>query len=77
MFYVVGKCYFANRSINLINYINTSGADQTIRVRENNFDIYDAFIQFFPKFPMEIFNRFEVFRLSCRAACRDTQTSIG
>jgi hypothetical protein len=47
MFYVVGKWYFANRSIILINNINTSGAEQTIRVRENNFYIYDAFIQFF------------------------------
>jgi hypothetical protein len=36
--------------------------DQTIRVMENKFDICDGHIQFFPTFPMEIFDRFEVFR---------------
>jgi hypothetical protein len=38
--------------------------DQTIRVMENNFDICDGNIRFFPAFPMEIFDRFEVFRLN-------------
>ncbi len=37
--------------------------DQTIRVMEDKFDICDGYIWFFPKFPMEIFYRFEDFRL--------------
>ncbi len=37
--------------------------DQTIRVMEKKFDICDVHIWFFPTFPMEIFDRFEVFRL--------------
>jgi hypothetical protein len=37
--------------------------DQTIRVMGNKFDICDGHFQFFPTFPMEIFDRFEVFRL--------------
>jgi hypothetical protein len=37
--------------------------DQTIRVMESNFDICDGQIRFFPAFLMEIFDRFEVFRL--------------
>jgi hypothetical protein len=36
--------------------------DQTIRVMESNFDICDGHIRFFPAFPMEIFDHFEVFR---------------
>jgi hypothetical protein len=39
--------------------------DQTIRVMGNKFDICDGHIQFFPTFPMEIFDRFEVFQLIC------------
>ncbi len=37
--------------------------DQTIRLVESNFDICDGHIRFFPAFPMEIFDQFEVFRL--------------
>ncbi len=37
--------------------------DQTIRVMESNFDICDGQIRFFSAFLMEIFDRFEVFRL--------------
>jgi hypothetical protein len=37
--------------------------DQTIRVMGNKVDIFEGQIQFFPTFPMEIFDRFEVFRL--------------
>jgi hypothetical protein len=39
--------------------------DQTIRVMGNKFDIFEGHIQFFPTFPMEIFDRFEVFQLIC------------
>jgi hypothetical protein len=38
--------------------------DQTIRLMGDKFDISDGHIQFFPTFPMEIFDRFEVFRLN-------------
>jgi hypothetical protein len=41
----------------------SGGADQTIRVTENNLYICDGHIWFFPTFPMLIFNCFEVFRL--------------
>jgi hypothetical protein len=39
----------------------SGGSDQTIRVIENNFDICDGLIWFFPTFPVENFLPFQSF----------------
>jgi hypothetical protein len=45
-----------------IHQAHRMAPDQTIRLMENKFDIYDGYIWCFPTFPMEIFDQFEVFR---------------
>ncbi len=55
--------YTVTRIDGILHQPHRMAPDQTIRVMGNKFDICDGYIQFFPTFPMEIFYRFEVFRL--------------
>jgi hypothetical protein len=55
--------YTVTRIDGILHQPHRMAPDQTIRVMGNKFDICDGHFQFFPTFPMEIFDRFEVFRL--------------
>jgi hypothetical protein len=56
--------YTVTRIDGILHQPHRMAPDQTIRVMGDKFDICDGHIQFFPTFPMEIFDRFEVFRLN-------------
>jgi len=60
---VVMRPYTVTRIDGKFHQPHRMAPDQTIRVMESNFDICDGQIRFFPAFLMEIFDRFEVFRL--------------
>jgi hypothetical protein len=57
-----GRYYTVIRIDGKLHQLHRMAPDQTIRVMGNKFDICDGHIRFFPTFPMEIFDRFEVFR---------------
>ena len=57
--------YTVTRIDGMLHQPHRMAPDQTIRVMGDKFDIYDGHIHFFPTFPMEIFDRFEVFQLIC------------
>jgi hypothetical protein len=57
------RYYTVIRTDGRIHQAHRMAPDQTIRLMENKFDIYDGYIRCFPTFPMEIFDHLEVFRL--------------